>query len=615
MVKLFTILRSFWSSLISYLRPDQPKIKSGDDQTKEPVNECEQVRKQLQQTNTSLSILLFQAFTEYNQIDKQLNDTTTENESLKQAVRELQQQSETFERERNEAREVSTKRRLENTLLEQKIEQLESHKKVLIQELGGSLSGQDIELITWEFLIQEVKEVTNQLNEVIARNQSLIKTNRDLQQEKDVLRRELNQVKDNNTRLTQDNSQLRANKNSIESELRRTLDRIKPLERAKDKLEQEKAQLERKFSELNKVKSKLRQAEAQIEQLEEEVKELKQTKKPLEVELKQEKAKVTSLEQKTKDLEKAKNQLEIELKQEKSKTVPLEQKAKSLEQAKNQLDAELKQEKAKVTSLEQKTKDLEKAKNQLEIELKQEKSKTVPLEQKVKGLEQAKNQLDAELKQEKAKVAPIEQKNKSLEQVRNQLETALNQGKSRVAVLEREINNLRISQKEGENKCENTTDDKDKLLIEISKLNQTIKQLNERIKQLEQKSNQGSFEQEQECSNHYYNQPDTLDEIDLLELYNDLVYFVQKSLNCSGIEKLEDWGETEEFYVELISRLCFIDTILVTKIESLEDEFYLIPKENNNHGLAVTPSYPGKFLFWSNGEVRWELSSFFNSKL
>jgi chromosome segregation ATPase len=89
MINLFTNLKNLWTSSISCLEPDQPEIESEDDQTGEPVNECEQVRKQLQQTNTSLSILLFQAFTEYKQRDKQLNDTTTENESLKQAVREL----------------------------------------------------------------------------------------------------------------------------------------------------------------------------------------------------------------------------------------------------------------------------------------------------------------------------------------------------------------------------------------------------------------------------------------------------------------------------------------------------------------------------------------------
>jgi len=531
--------------LVIYVRLRKRNNKLEDNGLKAQTAELRQIRKQLQQANNLFTTFVVQLLAGYKQIEAELNVANSKNESLKQTVQKLQQQLASVESERDEAREALTKLRFENTLLERKVEQLESHKKVLIQELCGSLSSQDIEFITWKFLIQKVKEVTNHLNEVIAYNQSLLNTNRELQQERDTLRRDLNYVKDDNTRLMQDKLQLRDKKVSLEIELRRTLDRIKPLEKAKDKLEQEKTQLERKISELNQVESKLRKAEAEIEQLEEEVEELEQTKNHLELELKQEKAKVTSFEQKQKDLEKVKNQL------------------------------------------------------------------------------------DAELKQEKAKVVRLEQKNKNLEQFRNQLETALKQERSRVAVLERETNGLGRGKNEGGSERENSTEGNDGLLRKISDLNQTIKQLEDKVKQLEYKPYLDSSVQEQKHSNRYYSQPDICDEVDLLEQYNNLVYFVQECLSCSGIEELEDWGKTEEFYVELISRICFIDTILITKIESLEanyyyleddshsweDNIYLISNKNNHQGLAVTPSYPGKFLFWSNGEVRWELSSFFNSKL
>lgn len=96
--------------------------------------------------------------------------------------------------------------------------------------------------------------------------------------------------------------------------------------------------------------------------------------------------------------------------------------------------------------------------------------------------------------------------------------------------------------------------------------------------------------------------------MDLVELYNNLVYYVQEYLEDSNIEELDDWEKTEEFYIELITRLCFIDTILITKIQALESY------EIDNYTLAITSRYRGKFLFWSNGEVRWELNSFMNSK-
>jgi hypothetical protein len=104
-------------------------------------------------------------------------------------------------------------------------------------------------------------------------------------------------------------------------------------------------------------------------------------------------------------------------------------------------------------------------------------------------------------------------------------------------------------------------------------------------------------------------------DLSLLENYNDLVYFVQTSLGTSGIEELDDWGKTEEFYIELISRLCFIDTILITKIKSLEYKFHPVYKEYIAASLDISFSYPGEFLFWSNGEMWWELSYFFNNKL
>lgn len=294
--------------------------------------------------------------------------------------------------------------------------------------MGGSLSSQDIEFITWEFLIEKVKEVTSQLNEVIAQNQSLIKTNTDLQQERDVLTRELNQVKDNNTRLTQDNLQLRASKNSLESELRRTLDRIQPLEIDNNQLYQEKTQLERKLYELNSLNSNSRQLETKLKQLEGNAREL------------------------------------------------------------------------------------EKAKISLELQLKEEKNKVALLEQKIKILQ-----------------------------------------------------------------IENRDEEINRLLAKIDQLEEIIRRLRD---------------------GHD-------DEISLLEYYNDLVYFVQTSLATLGIEELDDWEKTEEFYIELISRLCFIDTILVTKIRSLEYELHPVYNEYIAVALADRFSYPGKFLFWSNGERWW----------
>ena len=444
------------SIVIIYLQLRRGKNKPEDNRLEAQTVELRQINKQLQQGNNLFTAFIVQILARFKQTEAELKAATTDNNSLKQTVQRLQEQLASVESERDEVRKISTNLRIENVYFEQKVAELEAHKKVLIQELGGSLSSQDIEFITWEFLIEKVKEVTRQLNEVIAQNQSLIKTNTDLQQERDVLRRELNQVKDNNTRLTQDNLQLRASKNSLESELRRTLDQIQPLEIDNNQLEQEKKQLEIKLYELNSLNSNSRQLETKVKQLEENAREL------------------------------------------------------------------------------------EKAKISLELQLKDE--------------------------------------------------------KNRVALLQPEIESLRITTPEEEI---------NRLLAKLAQQEELIKKLREEIESLiiiNPDNDEIIFLED-------YN------DLSLLEYYNDLVYFVQTSLGTSGIEELDDWGKTEEFYIELISRLCFIDTILITKIKSLEYKFHPVYKEYIAASLDISFSYPGEFLFWSNGEMWWELSYFFNNKL
>ncbi|MEG4292558.1 hypothetical protein Q5692_27430 [Microcoleus sp. C2C3] len=472
------------SIVIIYLQLRRGKNKPEDNRLEAQKVELRQIKKQLQQANNLFTAFILQLLARFKQKEAELKATTTENNSLNQTVQKLQQQLASVESERDEVRKISTNLRIKNIYYEQKIEELEAHKKVLIQELGGSLSSQDIEFITWEFLIEKVKQVTRQLNEVIAQNQSLIQINRDLQQERDVLRRELNQAKDNNTRLTQDNLQLRASKNSLESELRRALDRIQPLEIDNNQLEQEKIQLERKLYELNSLNSNSRQLETKVKQLEENAREL----------------------------EKAKISLERQLKDERNRVAGLQQEIESLQNTKHQLETELKQEKSKVTAIDHATNDSKQGKN------------------------------------------------------------------------------------EGYAPSENTKTENNRLLAKIAQLEETIKYL----------------EQQNQLQDLY----DLYDDGEnFLGYYNDLVHFVQTSLGTSGIEELNDWKKTEEFYIELISRLCFIDTILITKIKSLECKLHPVYKEYIAVALDTRFSYPGKFLFWSNGEMCLELSYFFNSKL
>lgn len=278
MVKMFTILRNLCSSLIGYLRPNQPKIQPGDERTKEPINECKQFKKQRQRTKTFLAIFLFMVCTEYKQINKQLNDITTENESLKQAGREIQQLSKTFECERDEAWEVSMKLRLENTLLEQKIEQLESHKKVLIQELGGSLDGQDIEFRTWEFLIQAKRSLEGELKEERNKVATLEQKINILEHMKNQLETELKQEKAKVVAFEQRIKTLEQVKNQLELDLNQEKSKVTTSERATNDFKQGKnervATIENLKHENNQMTAKIKQLEQIIKHLEQKIKQL-----------------------------------------------------------------------------------------------------------------------------------------------------------------------------------------------------------------------------------------------------------------------------------------------------------------------------------------------------
>jgi len=151
------------SIVIIYLQLRRGKNKPDDNRLEAQTVELRQINQQLQQGNNLFTAFIVQILARFKQAEAELKAANTENNSLKQTVQRLQQQLASVESERDAVRKISTNLRIENVYFEQKIEELEAHKKVLIQELGGSLSSQDIEFITWEFLIEKVKEVTRQL--------------------------------------------------------------------------------------------------------------------------------------------------------------------------------------------------------------------------------------------------------------------------------------------------------------------------------------------------------------------------------------------------------------------------------------------------------------------
>jgi hypothetical protein len=180
MVYEFAGLVALLTVLITYSKLRSSKKKLKQNQVLEQTTEFGNINKQLQANNFWTQFLL-KLIIDYKQTETRLKIVAAENESSKQSCQELKQHSATLKIEFDKAKEASARLELNNTLLEQKIEQLESHKQALVQELTGSINEQNIEFVTWEFVIEQVKENFNYLNQLVFHNNFLAQVNEDLE--------------------------------------------------------------------------------------------------------------------------------------------------------------------------------------------------------------------------------------------------------------------------------------------------------------------------------------------------------------------------------------------------------------------------------------------------
>lgn len=437
------------------------------------------------------------------QLKRELKLAIDRNETLQQKTQNLQQQLTSLENERNSFKEFSVKFRLENEALRQKIDLLESHKKALIQELSGSFDSQDIEFITWEFLIEKSKEIARQLTQVTQTNQLLVQRNQDLENKIASLSNEVSRLNSEDYRFIQNNNQLKSRNTSLEAENKNLLKQVKDLERTKNILEQEKNDLLEKIQELNQSEQKLKQAELKTKQLESQIDKLEHSNKSLEKEIKQEKARTESWEKKSKELERSLKQLRIEIEQQRSK------------------------------SIERANHDWRQFNN---------------------SNSHNRERLQHENQHHRAEI--------------NRLQLTIIQLKQIIIEL-KENQQLKISPALD-------TSSSTQLILKYSAI------------------------------------PDKLD---LPELYDELLYFVQNYFDCSGLEISEICTNSENFYLEFIDRLCLIDTILIDIILFLEQNFAAKYWEVIYEKPAVDYDYYDKFLFWSNGKLLWELKNLFTCEL
>ena len=92
---------------------------------------------------------------------------------------------------------------------------------------------------------------------------------------------------------------------------------------------------------------------------------------------------------------------------------------------------------------------------------------------------------------------------------------------------------------------------------------------------------------------------------DLIDEYNELIYFIQSYFPNLMFQGIDEWIGNEKFFASLISRLYIINWLLVYKVRELE--------ELTINNLEVKPifksnSYEGKALYWCNQELMTELN-------
>jgi chromosome segregation ATPase len=83
-----------------------------------------------------------------------------------------------------------------------------------------------------------------------------------------------------------------------------------------------------------------------------------------------------------------------------------------------------------------------------------------------------------------------------------------------------------------------------------------------------------------------------------IDEYNKLIDFIQIDFPDSGVEEINEWRKSENFYFHIIRQLYMINLLVVYKVRELEE---LIINDSYN--------YTGKTLYWRNQELLAELNT------
>ena len=117
-------------------------------------------------------------FSQSQQLNIKVEILTDNNESLNQQIQKLEQQIKTLLQEYQTTLELNNKLQRQNTIFQQRNQDLENNQKLFIQRLGGIVYKENLEDKTWNLVLEKAQLLVNERNESVIKIQAF---NRDIE--------------------------------------------------------------------------------------------------------------------------------------------------------------------------------------------------------------------------------------------------------------------------------------------------------------------------------------------------------------------------------------------------------------------------------------------------
>lgn len=203
-------------------------------------------------------------FSQSQQLNTKFEKLTGDNESLKQEIHKFEQQIIILHQEYQTILELTNKLQIQNTIFNQRNQDLETNQKSFIQKLGGILYKENLEDKTWDLVLEKTQVLMNERNEALIKIQAFNRENEVLKQENKFLTQEKNNFNQSQEILKSIITTKDGDINSLTQKLMGLEFKVNELQSKPD----HNIELQNIQSELNKVQSLIIQKDACIQTLE-----------------------------------------------------------------------------------------------------------------------------------------------------------------------------------------------------------------------------------------------------------------------------------------------------------------------------------------------------------